>query len=344
MAHAKPTSPSRPKRSVAAPLACALAFLLAAEASSAGVSIRVEVEPRSEPALPFLVTASTHHYDLHNGNSRTRGKALTAPGRWQTVATGFRSPLLLAKVSATSFHPAYLSASVESDSWIGTLVNARMPVLRPVSWLSALEAGPLPSTGHGPSRARLADHVRVIHDYYLEHLDRAGIPFEGAPFEELKALVERGLEGAAEDDAFAHDARRRLAVLERFLGHPREARIHAADYRRAFGPKPLVERYLDSSDRERIQRFLANDGPDRQLGWFNASTSIHYALELGSNVHMKERPGERCTSATLNADGGKAAGLDDARMQTRAYANFCRRAPGEPWTWNGRYDPPGWPR
>ena len=326
-------------------LLCLAVGALLALPASAGVRVRVEVGAAGAQDLPFLVTASTHHYDLHNGNSRTRGEALTAPGRWQLVETGLRSPLLLAKVSVRSFHPAYLHAASESESWTKTLVGARMPVLHPVAWREALAEGPLPATGAGPSRARLADHVRVLHDDYLEHLDAAGIPFAGEPFDALRALVAEGMAGADADDPHRLDAERRLETLARFLEHPREARIRAALYRRGFGPKPVAEQYLDAGDQDRIQTFLDTRGPnERQLAWLNETTSIHYVFMVGRNVHLKERPGEACTSATLDADGGKAAGLDDARMQTRVHANVCRKAPGAPWTWTGRYQPRGWPR
>jgi hypothetical protein len=207
-----------------------LGSLLLASAAGAGVQVRVEPQDARVPSLPFLVESSTQHFDFHNGSSKHRDTGLAPAATWRSLRTGLRSPLIFLGVSATAFHPEYMSVSVRSHSWIGTLVGFRLPVMRPVAWRNAMPEGELPPIGPGPTRARIADHVRVIEEYYLPPLDKAGIDLVGAPIENLRALVDGAMVGAPADDVHAAKARPNLERLERFLEQPRAARMLVAKY------------------------------------------------------------------------------------------------------------------
>ncbi len=325
------------------PISLALLLIGAAFASpaEAGVSVRIEPAGGRAPAVPFVVECRTRSYGIHSHHSKRRDMRVVATEEWTPLRTGLRSPVIFDRVTATAFHPAYMSGSVHSDSWMGTLVNARLPVLRPVAWRDAMPEGQLPPNGPGPTRARLADHVRVVEEYYLPVLDRAGIDFAGAPLEDLHALVERGMQGAPPDERYAAEGRANLERLERFLAHPREVRIRIAGYRVHFGPWPLMDRYLRDSDRARILGFLAESWPEqRSLSWFNEETGIHYSFGIGHGVNLKWVPDQQCHNATIGGDAGRIAGLDEKRLQASVSTYYCRTPEGV-WSQQGRYAPDG---
>ena len=312
-----------------------------ASPAEAGVSVRIEPEGGGALAVPFVVECRTHSYGVHMEHSKRRDMRVVATEEWTPLRTGLRSPVIFDRVSATAFHPAYMGDLVKSDSWMGTLVNARLPVLRPVAWRDAMPDGALPPNGHGPTRARVADHVRAVEEYYLPVLDRAGIDFGGAPLEDLRALVERGMQGAPPDDGYAAEGRANLLRLERFLAHPRDVRILVAGYRGSFGPWPLMDRYLQDSDRARVLGFLDESWPEeRSFSWFNEETGIHYSFGIGRGVNLKWVPDQECHNATIGGDAGRIAGLDEKRLQASASTYYCR-APDGVWTQQGRYAPDG---
>jgi hypothetical protein len=311
----------------------------AVEPSEAGVRVRIEPADDGAPALPFVVECRTRSFGIHSTHSKLRDQGVVPAAKWTKLETGLRSPVLFDSVVATAFHPEYRSAWVESDSWLGTLANAPLPVLRPAAWRDELSGAELPANGRGPTRARLADHVRVVEEYYLPVLDRAGIDFGPGAFEALRALVEAGITGAPADDRYAAEGRANLQRLERFLAHPREARILAAGYRGGFGPWPLMEQYFDESDRSRILDFLTTSWPEeRRLDWFNEKTGLHYSFSAGPRVNRKESPDHDCLASAVGADAGRAAGLDDERLRATAHTYFCRGPDGR-WAQRGRYAP-----
>ena len=190
-----------------------------ASPAEAGVSVRIEPEGGGALAVPFVVECRTHSFGIHMEHSKRRDMRVVATDEWTPLRTGLRSPVIFDRVSAAAFHPACMGGLVESDSWVDTLVDARLPVLRPVAWRDAMPDGELPPNGAGPTRARLAEHVWLVEEYYLPVLDRAGIDFGGAPLEDLAAEVlrrfgddynaQRALEGRAfvalADDASLHN-------------------------------------------------------------------------------------------------------------------------------------------
>ena len=130
-----------------------------------------------EVRAPLIIGA--HAWSVKNGvryKALSAGSALVAAGEWRALATGLRSPITFVGVSVWSYHPDYLSASASTESWLATLRGARLPVLRPGSWWEAARGGRLPEAGPGPTRARLADHVRVFEEVYLPARDEAGQP------------------------------------------------------------------------------------------------------------------------------------------------------------------------
>ncbi len=309
--------------------------------AEAGVSVRIEPEGGGALAVPFVVECRTHSYGIHSEHSERRDMRVVADEEWTTLDTGLRSPVIFDRVSATAFHPAYMSGLVESESWMGTLVNARLPVLRPIAWWDAMPDGELPANGHGPTRARLADHVRAVEEYYLPVLDRAGIEFAGPALDDLRALLERGMQGASSEDIYAAEGRENLERLEAFMAQPREVRILVAGYRAHFGPWPLMDRYLQDSDRAQVLSFLAESWPDqRSFSWLNEETGIHYSFNIGRGVNLTGVPDQECHDALIGGDAGRIAGLDEKRLRASASTYYCR-SPGGVWSQQGRYAPDG---